>query len=153
MHVPSRQRLALSRAPFVDLDHFAPFRMMLDCTGGIPPHPHPEVPGGSTAKRNENGMATFCTLTMNPAVDAQTSTHKVHSAQKLRCAAPRYYAGGGGINVARALRELGGDVVAVFPAGGRMGEVLDEFLTMEDVPHRCMELRASQAATKTEQPA
>jgi 6-phosphofructokinase 2 len=83
-------------------------------------------------------MATFCTLTMNPAVDVQTSTHEVHSTQKLRCAAPHYYPGGGGINVARALRELGGDVVAVFPAGGRPGELLDEFLTIEGVPHQCI---------------
>jgi 6-phosphofructokinase 2 len=75
---------------------------------------------------------------MNPAVDAQTSTHEVHATQKLRCEVPSYYAGGGGINVARALRELGGDVVAIFPKGGRTGELLDELLTAEHVPHRCV---------------
>ena len=47
-------------------------------------------------------MAAIVTLTMNPALDIATSTDRVEPVHKLRCTAPRYDAGGGGINVARA---------------------------------------------------
>ena len=48
------------------------------------------------------------TLTMNPALDIATTTERVVPAHKLRCTAPRYDPGGGGINVARAVHALGG---------------------------------------------
>lgn len=64
-------------------------------------------------------MSTIVTLTMNPALDIATSTDRVEPTHKLRCAPPRYDAGGGGINVARVVHALGGDAVAVFPVGGR----------------------------------
>src|SRR5271169_1888576 len=63
-------------------------------------------------------MDTIVTLTMNPALDIATSTDRVVPTHKLRCAPPRYDPGGGGINVARAVHALGGDAVAIFPAGG-----------------------------------
>jgi 6-phosphofructokinase 2 len=53
----------------------------------------------------------------------------------LRCAEPRYDPGGGGINVARAVRHLGGEATAVFPAGGLSGEMLCRLLADESVPH------------------
>jgi 6-phosphofructokinase 2 len=48
---------------------------------------------------------------------------------KLRCSAPRYDPGGGGINVARVVSTLGGDATAVYAAGGPIGEIL----------HTCLE--------------
>jgi len=59
------------------------------------------------------------TLTMNPALDLTTNTQVVGPTHKIRCGAVRYDAGGGGINVARVARALGGSVSAVLPAGGR----------------------------------
>jgi 6-phosphofructokinase 2 len=47
-------------------------------------------------------MAQIVTLTMNPALDIATATDCVVPTHKLRCEAPRYDPGGGGINVARA---------------------------------------------------
>lgn len=61
------------------------------------------------------------TLTMNPALDITTSVDVVRPTQKLRCSATRYDPGGGGINVARIARVLGGSVFAVFPSGGSHG--------------------------------
>ena len=54
---------------------------------------------------------------------------------KLRCAAPRYDPGGGGINVARAVHALGGEAVAIFPVGGAAGEMIQHLLDEEDVAY------------------
>lgn len=73
------------------------------------------------------------TLTMNPAVDINSRVKQVVVGRKLRCRKPRYEAGGGGINVSRALRKLGGDSAVIFPAGGASGEKLLELLHQERV--------------------
>ena len=80
-------------------------------------------------------MGTIVTLTMNPALDIATSTDRVAPTHKLRCAAPRYDPGGGGINVARAIHALGGDAIAVFPVGGPAGEMINHPLNQEGVRH------------------
>ena len=72
-------------------------------------------------------MATIVTLTPNPAIDLSTSVDRIAPTLKLRCRAPRRDPGGGGINVARVVKRLGGDVEAIFPAGGFTGRLL----------HRC----------------
>jgi 6-phosphofructokinase 2 len=62
-------------------------------------------------------------------------TDRVVPAHKLRCAAPRYDPGGGGINVARAVHALGGDAVAIFPEGGAAGEMIRHLLDEEGVSY------------------
>jgi 6-phosphofructokinase 2 len=74
------------------------------------------------------------TLTMNPALDITTSIDAVRPTDKLRCAATRYDPGGGGINVAHIAHELGGSVLAVFPAGGTTGGLIARLLADEGVP-------------------
>ena len=83
-------------------------------------------------------MAAIVTLTMNPALDIATSTDRVEPTHKLRCSMPRYDPGGGGINVARAVHALGGEAVAVFPAGGAAGEMIRYMLNQQDVPHHAI---------------
>jgi 6-phosphofructokinase 2 len=78
-------------------------------------------------------MLSIATLTMNPAVDESTSVPYVLPDQKLRCRPPRYEPGGGGINVARAVRKLGGDALACFPVAGPGGELLAQLLDAEGV--------------------
>jgi 6-phosphofructokinase 2 len=68
------------------------------------------------------------TLTLNPAVDSSCSTHRVRPMHKVRTTNERFDPGGGGINVARVINELGGESFAVFLAGGRSGDVLDELV-------------------------
>ncbi len=80
-------------------------------------------------------MAAIVTLTMNPALDIATMTERVEPVHKLRCSPPRYDPGGGGINVARAVHALGGEAVAVFPAGGAAGEMIRRLLNREGVEH------------------
>jgi 6-phosphofructokinase 2 len=58
------------------------------------------------------------TITPNPAIDIATSVPMVAPLQKLRCTAARRDPGGGGINVARVVQRLGGNAIAIYPAGG-----------------------------------
>ncbi len=81
-------------------------------------------------------MSAILTLTMNPALDIATATDRIVPAHKLRCDAPRYDPGGGGINVARAVHALGGDALAIFPAGGAAGEMIRHLLREEGLAHR-----------------
>jgi len=83
-------------------------------------------------------MTAIITLTMNPALDIATSTPRVEPAHKLRCTPPRYDPGGGGINVARAVHALGGEAVAIFPAGGAAGEMIRHMLNQEGVAYEAV---------------
>ncbi|UZK66016.1 1-phosphofructokinase family hexose kinase [Sphingomonas sp. M1-B02] len=79
-------------------------------------------------------MPLIATLTLNPALDVSTETAEVRPTHKLRCSAPRYEPGGGGINVARVVHALGGAVTAVYPSGGPTGAMLDSLLRAAGVP-------------------
>lgn len=68
------------------------------------------------------------TVTVNPAVDVSTSVTELSFDVKLRSDPLRYEPGGGGINCARVLADLGADTLAVYTAGGAMGAVLEELL-------------------------
>jgi 6-phosphofructokinase 2 len=58
-------------------------------------------------------MPRIVTLTLNPAVDKNCSVGQVIAERKLRCGRVRSHPGGGGINVARAITELGGNATAI----------------------------------------
>ena len=62
------------------------------------------------------------TLTVNPAVDVAADAAEVRPVHKIRTFGDRYDPGGGGINVARVVHELGGDTLAMFAAGGVTGQ-------------------------------
>ena len=80
---------------------------------------------------------------MNPAVDVSTSVGRVVAERKLRCGAPRFEPGGGGVNVARAIRKLGGEALAVFPSGGPAGQLLQDLLSREGVDVLTIPIAAS----------
>lgn len=79
-------------------------------------------------------MPAIATLTMNPALDVTTAVPRVEPTHKLRCSEPRFDPGGGGINVARVVHALGGEVTAVFPSGGGTGQTLEALLAKAGVP-------------------
>jgi 6-phosphofructokinase 2 len=78
-------------------------------------------------------MADIVTLTMNPAIDLSVSVESVVPFHKLRCGNGRRDAGGGGINVARVIKRLGGDVIAMYPHGGVLGELLRRLVDREGI--------------------
>lgn len=87
-------------------------------------------------------MAKIVTLTPNPAIDLSTSIDRVVPTRKLRCTAQRRYPGGGGINVARVVKRFGGDVEAVFLAGGFTGQLLRRLVADENIPSHAVEAEA-----------
>lgn len=76
------------------------------------------------------------TLTMNPSLDRSVTVDRVVPEKKLRCSRARHEPGGGGINVARALNELGGEALAIYPSGGDTGRYMSGLLEAEGVMHR-----------------
>lgn len=78
-------------------------------------------------------MDRIFTLTLSPSLDSATLTANLYPEGKLRCSAPVFEPGGGGINVARAIVHLGGKATAIFPAGGATGEHLVSLLADEQV--------------------
>lgn len=78
-------------------------------------------------------MTDILTITLNPALDVSTSVGKVVPGPKLRCDEPRYDPGGGGINVSRAIRRLGGNSRAFAALGGETGAAFKALLDGEDI--------------------
>jgi 6-phosphofructokinase 2 len=74
-------------------------------------------------------MKPIVTLTLNPSVDGSAEAEVVRHTHKIRTTNERYDPGGGGINVARVLQELGAPACAVFAAGGVTGGVLDALVS------------------------
>jgi 6-phosphofructokinase 2 len=68
------------------------------------------------------------TLTLNPAVDLACEAAAVIHTHKVRTSTEQFDPGGGGINVARVIRELGGEALAVLLTGGGTGRFLQELL-------------------------
>ena len=73
------------------------------------------------------------TVTLNPALDITTSVSRVVPRLKLRCGPPRYDAGGGGVNVSRAIKELGGTSRAFIVLGGANGAQYRDILSSTDL--------------------
>lgn len=78
-------------------------------------------------------MALILTITLNPTVDLSTATASVSAGPKLRCSNPEADPGGGGINVSRAIKFLGGNSTAFTAVGGETGAHLLRLLAEEHV--------------------
>lgn len=87
-------------------------------------------------------MPRIATLTLNPAVDKSCVVDQVVPERKLRCSQPESDPGGGGINVARAVQELGGDATAFWMCGGLTGELLRQLLDEKNLPHTAIPVEA-----------
>ncbi|MBW8362674.1 MAG: 1-phosphofructokinase family hexose kinase [Kaistella sp.] len=82
------------------------------------------------------------TITLNPSVDKSSSVENIIPEKKLRCNAPVYEAGGGGINVSRALKRLESSSEALFTSGGRTGSLLESLLDAERIHTLPIKVRA-----------
>jgi 6-phosphofructokinase 2 len=85
-------------------------------------------------------MTAIVTFTPNPALDVSTSVERMIPTHKMRCAAARHDPGGGGINAARVVRRLGGEVTAVYPCGGLTGQMLARLIERERIASRTSEI-------------
>ena len=90
----------------------------------------------SFARGSGSIMTDIVTITPNPAVDLSTSVERILPTLKLRGTSQRRDPGGGGVNVARVIKRLGGEASAIYPVGGAMGALLRELLDGEGVASR-----------------
>lgn len=83
------------------------------------------------------------TVTPNPALDVSTSVAQVVPEHKMRCGPTDLDPGGGGVNVSRVVRNLGGRSTAVYVVGGPTGQAYRELLEREGIVGRAVRIRAS----------
>ena len=76
------------------------------------------------------------TITLSPALDKSTTFPNLIAEKKIRCTPLMIEAGGGGINVSKVIKQLGGNSTAVFPSGGINGERLMQILDAAGIPFK-----------------
>lgn len=75
------------------------------------------------------------TVTLNPSIDKSANTPSLIPDQKLKCTGIKFEPGGGGINVSRAIKQLGGNSKAMFLAGGYFGNFFIDLIKREELLH------------------
>lgn len=85
-------------------------------------------------------MPKILTITLNPALDITTATAQLMTQHKMRCSTPAYEAGGGGVNVSRAIKELGGQSHAFVALGGATGTHFRTLLDAAGIDYEIFEL-------------
>ncbi len=80
-------------------------------------------------------MKTIVSIAMNPCIDKSAGVERVIVERKLYCKMPTYEAGGGGVNVSRAVKKLGGESKLLYPSGGLSGQLLNDLLEGEKIEH------------------
>jgi 6-phosphofructokinase 2 len=86
-------------------------------------------------------MSNIVTITFSPCVDKSTAVSSLIPEKKMKCTAPKLEPGGGGINVARAIKKLGGNAIAIFPSGGYTGKFLNHLMNIEEVPFTHIQIK------------
>lgn len=85
-------------------------------------------------------MPKIITITLNPAIDKSTSVPVLVPEKKMKCTLPVFEPGGGGINVARAIKKLGGNATALYLAGGYTGKFFTQLLDREQIDSVVIEI-------------
>ncbi len=78
-------------------------------------------------------MQKIITLTLNPALDKSIAVAKLVPDKKLTCSDAKVEPGGGGINVSRAIKHLGGESEAIFLTGGYTGKQFEALMQLEQI--------------------
>jgi 6-phosphofructokinase 2 len=78
-------------------------------------------------------MSAIVTITFNPAIDKSSTVEALIPEKKMHCTSPFYEPGGGGINVSRAIKKLGGQSTAIYLAGGQSGKTFTFLLSQQKV--------------------
>lgn len=81
-------------------------------------------------------IKTIVSLSMNPSIDKSANVERVIVERKLYCTAPASEPGGGGVNVSRAIKKLGGESKLLYPSGGIVGQLLNDLLEREKIAHQ-----------------
>ncbi len=87
-------------------------------------------------------MTNILTITLNPSIDKSTSVPFLIPDRKLRCTETKFEPGGGGINVSRAIKKLGGKSIAWFLAGGHYGNFLIDLLKQKEISYKAYSIKS-----------
>lgn len=85
-------------------------------------------------------QAMILTLTINPALDVYSRVAQVTPGEKLRCDRASIDPGGGGVNVSRVIRRLGGDSTSIYTRGGYTGDIFQKLLQKEQIKQDPVEI-------------
>jgi len=77
--------------------------------------------------------SNIISITLSPCIDKSTVVDKFVPEKKLKCAYPILEAGGGGINVSRALKNFKTDSLCIYISGGYTGKVLNNLIYHEQI--------------------
>lgn len=94
-------------------------------------------------------MTNIVTLTLNSSVDVQWDVDEVVPIQKLRSSAPLHFPGGGGINVSRVIRILGGHSIAIHTAGGHTGQQFRDLVEAQGLLTRTIPIQGTTRSSAT----
>jgi len=94
-------------------------------------------------------MKPVTTLTLNSSVDVQWEVDDMVPVRKLRASSPTQFPGGGGINVSRVIKTLGGQTVAIHTAGGYTGQFLRELVEAQGMLTRTIPIAGSTRISAT----
>jgi len=88
-------------------------------------------------------LPRIVTLSLNPTIDVSSEAEAVRPTHKTRTQNEVFEPGGGGINVARVVQELGADTEAICLAGGASGTLLDELLSRVGLPRHIVRIEGN----------
>jgi 6-phosphofructokinase 2 len=86
---------------------------------------------------------SIVTMSLNPTIDVTSEADLVRPTNKIRTGNETYDPGGGGVNVARVITELGGEARVICPAGGFSGQFLDELLGKAGIPRTIIPIKGN----------
>ncbi|WP_026770256.1 1-phosphofructokinase family hexose kinase [Asinibacterium sp. OR53] len=78
-------------------------------------------------------MSSIVTITFSPCIDKSASIPFLIPDKKLQCSKVKLEPGGGGINVARAIKKIGGNATCILLSGGYTGKFLNHLLEKESI--------------------
>ncbi len=87
-------------------------------------------------------MDRIVTLTLNPALDKSAEVDRLVPEDKLHCEFAKTEPGGGGINVSKGIKKLGGNSLAIFTAGGSTGNRMKNLLTRLEVDFQAVDVES-----------
>lgn len=85
-------------------------------------------------------MAKILSIALNPAIDISSDAEVVRHTHKTRTHHQQQHAGGGGINVARVIRKLGGECELLYLSGGDTGTLLEAMLSNLGIPQQIVKI-------------
>ena len=88
-------------------------------------------------------MSSILCITLNPTLDLSNDVDRVVPTHKMRVRNQRQDVGGGGINVARVIAEMGGEAEALVLSGGASGVILEEALEQLPIAVRAFAMQGA----------